>query len=177
MINAFEDMWEMWLGCFIKVKHYSSVTKFSSAQLAKGYGRLSTGKSHAFGNKGGVAISFMAYNRLFNIIAVHLKHDFENFEARNKMASQLIKGIKMQQLEKTLRGLEGDQLADFSVFMGDTNYRLDNTALQDDSSLAELKDRAQTDYDQLYCAQKAGYFPDYSEPTITFLPTYPLQKS
>ena len=53
---------------------------------------------------------------------------------------------------ETLRGLEGDQLADFSVFMGDTNYRLDNTALQDDSSLAELKDRAQTDYDQLYCA-------------------------
>ena len=77
----------MWLGCFIKAKHYTSVTKFSSAQLAKGYGRLSSGKNHAFGNKGGVAASFMVYNRLFNVIAVHLKHDFENYEQRNKMAS------------------------------------------------------------------------------------------
>lgn len=80
-------MWEMWLGCFIKAKHFSSVTKFTSAQLAKGYGRLNTGKSHAFGNKGGVATSFMVHNRLFNVVAVHLKHDFENYEKRNKMAS------------------------------------------------------------------------------------------
>lgn len=45
----------------------------------------------------------------------------------------------MQQLEKTLRGLEGDQLCDFAVFMGDTNYRLENSDLTDD---AELTDRA-----------------------------------
>ena len=63
------------------------------------------------------------------------------------MASQLIKGIKMQQLEKSLRGLEGDQLADFAFFMGDTNYRLDNSEMQDESSLDELKSRAQTDFD------------------------------
>ena len=81
-------MWEMWLGCFIKAKHYTYVTKFSSAQLAKGLG-------DAIGNKGGVAASFMVHNRQFNIVAVHLKHDFENYERRNKMASQLIKGIKM----------------------------------------------------------------------------------
>ena len=54
-VDKFVDMWEMWLGCFIKQKHKAQVTKIESKTLAKGVGRIKTGKNHMLGNKGGVS--------------------------------------------------------------------------------------------------------------------------
>ena len=65
--KEFVSMWQMWLVCFIKKKHKQYVTKIKNAKIAKGLGKM-------IGNKGGVAQSFMVHNRLFNFIAVHLKH-------------------------------------------------------------------------------------------------------
>ena len=78
--KTFISMWEMWLVCFIKTKYKRDVTKVRSLAIAKGIGKM-------VGNKGGVAQSFMVQNRLFNFIAVHLKHGQDKQEKRNEMAS------------------------------------------------------------------------------------------
>lgn len=82
-------MWEMWLVCYIRSDMKHDVTKIRSGSIAKGVGKM-------IGNKGGVAQSFMVKNRLFNFIAVHLKHGQNKSEKRDEMASQLIKELKLQ---------------------------------------------------------------------------------
>lgn len=67
MDKTFISMWEMWLVCFVKKELKQDVTKIRSGSVAKGVGKM-------IGNKGGVAQTFMVQNRLFNFIAVHLKH-------------------------------------------------------------------------------------------------------
>ena len=93
------------------------------------------------GNKGGVAQSFMVQNRLFNFIAVHLKHGQNKVEARNEMASQLIKEMKVQRIQDSIGGLECDQIADFAFFQGDLNYRLNTTfaELNNENSLEAVE--------------------------------------
>jgi hypothetical protein len=54
-VGGFVDMWEMWLGCFVKVEHKPHVSKFYADKIAKGTGRIKPGKNTLFGNKGGVA--------------------------------------------------------------------------------------------------------------------------
>ena len=88
----FVSMWEMWLVCFIKRKYAPQVTKIRNTYIAKGIGNM-------IGNKGGVAQSFMIQNRLFNFIAVHLKHGQNKSHKRNDMASELIKEMKLQTIQ------------------------------------------------------------------------------
>ena len=165
-------MWEMWLGCFVKQKHKPHVSKFRSDYLAKGLGKIAPGKNHVFGNKGGVAQSFMIQSRLFSFIAVHLKHDFVNYDKRNKMAGQLIKGLKLTALQRDIGGLESDQISDFAFFLGDTNYRLNTDEIPENNAqlhytgkttfhmsklnktnvVTSYMTRVQTKYDQLFIA-------------------------
>ena len=69
-------------------------------------------------------------------------------------------------------------LAEFSFFMGDLNYRLETTFTGLD--IENNKDKAlamvQTPEDQFYIAQENGFFVNYYEPKIDFLPTYKLKK-
>lgn len=113
----------MWLIIFVKKEYSSQVTKIHSNSIAKGVGNF-------LGNKGGVAKSFMIRNRLFSFIAVHLKHGQNKSDARNEMASQLMREMQLTNLQSQIGGLEIDQIADFSIFMGDLNYRL-NTTFED----------------------------------------------
>ena len=46
------------------------------------------------------------------------------------MASQLMREMQLTNLQSQIGGLEIDQIADFSFFMGDLNYRL-NTTFED----------------------------------------------
>ena len=78
--KSFVCMWEMFLICFIKAPLKSSVTKVKTKDIAKGFAKT-------LGNKGGIAYSFMLNNRMFNIIATHLRHGQNKEDERNEMAS------------------------------------------------------------------------------------------
>ena len=78
--KTFISMWEMWLVCYIRSDLKHEVTKIRNGSIAKGVGKM-------IGNKGGVAQSFMLKNRMFNFIAVHLKHGQNKSDKRDEMAS------------------------------------------------------------------------------------------
>ena len=67
-------------------------------------------------------------------------------------------------------------LAEFCIFMGDLNYRLSTTFKELNN---ENRDKAlamvHTKEDQFIDAREAGYFVNYNEPKIDFLPTYKLK--
>ena len=67
-------------------------------------------------------------------------------------------------------------LAEFCIFMGDLNYRLSTTFKELNN---ENRDKAltmvHTKEDQFVSAIEAGYFVNYNEPKIDFLPTYKLK--
>ena len=69
-------------------------------------------------------------------------------------------------------------LAEFSFFMGDLNYRLETTftGLDIENNKDKALAMAQTPEDQFYVAQENGFFVNYYEPKIEFLPTYKLKK-
>lgn len=126
------------------------------------------------GNKGGVAQSFMLLNRPFNFIAVHLKHGQDNADKRNQMASDLIREMKLWQFQQSIGGLESDQLAEFSFFMGDLNYRLKTTFNELNNTNVKEKALELVKKDQFFDAQKLGHYPNYIEPNIDFLPSYKM---
>ena len=164
-------MWEMWLVCFVKTQHKNHLARVRCQELAKGIGGI-------LGNKGGIAASFTLYNRLFNIVATHLSAKPGKIKERNDMSSALINEFKLQEFQSEIGGLECDILAEFSFFMGDLNYRLETDYNQ---LMAKGKEHAlemvQTAGDQFFIAKESGYFVNYNEPEIDFMPTYKLNKN
>ena len=153
--KTFISMWEMWLVCYIRSDMKHDVTKIRSGSIAKGVGKM-------IGNKGGVAQSFMVKNRLFNFIAVHLKHGQNKSEKRDEMASQLIKELKLQQFQQNIGGLELDHMAEFCFFLGDLNYRLETTFA--DLNNTNVKEQAilmVPTKDQLKISMSQGNYPNY----------------
>mmetsp|Transcript_85576 Transcript_85576/g.118030 ORF Transcript_85576/g.118030 Transcript_85576/m.118030 type:complete len:110 (-) Transcript_85576:31-360(-) len=82
---------------------------------------LAKGKAGIIGNKGGMKISFMISDRLFNIYSCHLIHKLENNDERHKMMASLIQGMRNYRQE-----MDNDTLADFNFIVGDLNYRLES---------------------------------------------------
>ena len=110
-------MFEMFQIAFIRRELATDVSKVKQVALEKGWMNI-------VGNKGGVAYSFQLKNRLFNFIAVHLRHGQSKEAERDQMAQQLVSQMKMQELQTHIPGLESDAIADFCFFLGDLNYRL-----------------------------------------------------
>lgn len=110
-------MFEMFQIAFIRRELATDVSKVKQVALEKGWMNI-------VGNKGGVAYSFQLKNRLFNFIAVHLRHGQSKEAERDQMAQQLVSQMKMQELQTHIPGLESDAIADFCFFFGDLNYRL-----------------------------------------------------
>ena len=161
----------MWLVCFVKTHHKNHLARVRTQELPKGIGGI-------LGNKGGIATSFMLYNRLFNIVATHLSAKPGKINERNDMSSALINEFKLQEFQNEIGGLECDMLAEFSFFMGDLNYRLETDFNQ---LMAKGKEHAlnmvQTEDDQFTISKESGFFVNYNEPKIDFMPTYKLHKN
>lgn len=89
---------------------------------------MAKGKFDVVGNKGGVAYSFVLCDKTFNIIGCHLAHGQTMVKKRNQMMSNLVQEIKLQKIQADLfSGLESDSYADYSIIMGDLNYRINST--------------------------------------------------
>ena len=66
-------------------------------------------------------------------------------------------------------------LAEFNFFMGDLNYRLNSTFNElNDENRDKALEMVQTPGDQFHNSQESGFFVNYNEPKIDFLPTYKL---
>jgi len=74
--NHLVGMYEMFLIIFVKAKLSKDVSKVNSTYLQKGF-------MGVVGNKGAIAYSFTLKNRLFNFIAVHLRHGQAKEAERN----------------------------------------------------------------------------------------------
>jgi hypothetical protein len=70
--------------------------------------------------------------------------------------------------------LESDSFADFSVIMGDLNYRINSTFAHLSKNIRECFDVKQ---EQLALTMKDGAYPNYSEPEKNWLPTYKCSMS
>ena len=68
---------------------------------------LPKGIAGILGNKGGIAASFMIYNRLFNIVATHLSAgaSIAKMRSRNEMSSELINEFKLHEFQNEIGGL------------------------------------------------------------------------
>ena len=86
--SNFCGMWEMFIVVFVKEKLRNEITYVKKESIAKG-------KLNLIGNKGTVAYSFVLRDRIFNFMGCHLRHGQKKFELRNKMASEVIREIKL----------------------------------------------------------------------------------
>ena len=91
------------------------------------------------------------------------------------MASQLMREMQLTNLQSQIGGLEIDQIADFAFFLGDINYRL-NTTFEDlnNSNILEAFEMVGTKKEQLAASMMDGNYPNYTEPKISFYPSYKM---
>ena len=75
-------------------------------------------------------------------------------------------------VQKVFVNAEADFLADYSIILGDLNYRLETTF--SDVSKAKFDMRGFIDKEQLSKAISDGYYPGYTEPVLNFMPSYKL---
>ena len=116
------------------------------------------------GNKGGLCYSFALKNHIFNVIGCHLQHKQEKQKKRNEMSRQIVDKFEVTGLQNRVAGLDSDQIADYSFYIGDLNYRLK-------TSFTELNNTNVRDAaipmiptgDQLMEALGEGYYPGYEE--------------
>lgn len=131
---AFDSMWEMFVIGFIKTERSTGVSMVNTTRIAKGFGKF-------IGNKGGCQLNFVLNGYNFNIISCHLVHGAKAHNLRDIMISELTKDMRLHR-----RDFDPDCLADFSIILGDLNYRLkscfkelNDSNIQD--ALEMLKDR------------------------------------
>ena len=167
----FSGMWEMFLVVFVRNELLNDVTKVKKQQIAKGKNGLFV----TFGNKGGVTYNFKLKNMVFTAIATHLQHKQEKQEKRNKMSRELVNEFQLYEIQSKVRGLETDQLSDFSIFFGDLNYRLKTTFTDLNNSNVQTEAIGMIlEKDQLVEAMGQGYYPGYREMDISFDPSYKM---
>ncbi|KAK0657119.1 SacI homology domain-containing protein [Cercophora newfieldiana] len=125
-----------------------------------------TGMSGMAGNKGAVAIRLDYANTPICFVTAHLAAGFTNYDERNKDYATIDRGLRFQRN----RGI-GDH--DSVIWFGDFNYRI-GLGLETAKELVRKRDVERLyENDQLNLQMVAGLaFRFYSEPRITFMPTY-----
>ena len=75
------------------------------------------------------------YNdKYFNFIGTHLVHGQDNRIKRDEMAEEIIKSLKCERQE-----MDPDMICDYNFFMGDLNYRMDNTTFEEMINTDKIK--------------------------------------
>ena len=157
-------MWEMFLVGFLKVEHVPFLKNVQISYVATGMGNL-------VGNKGGLQLSFILHDYLYNFINVHLVHGAKRLDKRDEMMSEVVRKMRNHREE-----MDPDVIADFSFILGDMNYRMEGfyeTLVPKIDTIVEER----KNLDQLYKSMtQFGRYPDYIEQEITFKPTYKRNK-
>lgn len=130
------------------------------------HARVRTGWKGLYGNKGGVALTFLLYGSPVTFVAAHLAPSEANQERR----------IEDYQVIEKRRGRSCSQ-EDYTFWLGDFNFRLMNEGtytadkiqyLLQKGNLAELRKQ-----DELTVIKEQGrIFKGYEEQPVTFKPTY-----
>lgn len=112
----------MFVVCFIKKILQPFVSNCATCKIGKGPGGMP--------NKGCFGSTFAINGRTINFIGGHLaphengKDKYERFIQRNRMIGEIVKDMNLNPLQKALKGIETDTLADISIMTGDFNYRM-----------------------------------------------------
>lgn len=115
---AHSAMWEIMMVVFVKSEHAANIRDPEIRSYRNGlFGMV--------GNKGGIQFNCVFKNHLFNFMTCHLRHGQNAAEQRNEMMSHFVKETKSREAFK--KQFDLDVLSDFSVILGDMNYRMDTT--------------------------------------------------
>ncbi|XP_055867771.1 phosphatidylinositol 3,4,5-trisphosphate 5-phosphatase 2-like isoform X2 [Biomphalaria glabrata] len=162
------SLWGLRAVIFINPKHRNKISYIQKSSVR-------TGIANALGNKGAVAISFLLSGTSFCFINAHLASGEERLERRNANFRDILKGLNMG--AKNLENYDITHKFHHVFFFGDLNYRVTGPVEQILSRLEKKEFVPLLDQDQLRRCQfeKKAFF-GFSEPEITFLPTYRLER-
>lgn len=130
------------------------------------HARVRTGFKGLWGNKGGVALSFLLYGSPVTFVAAHLTHAESNLERR----------IEDYQIIEKRRGRSCSQ-EDYTFWLGDFNFRLDDEEVYTAEKINYLVQKGNLEEllqkDQLARVKGEGrVFKGYDEQPVTYKPTY-----
>ncbi|KAH9514603.1 Phosphatidylinositol 3,4,5-trisphosphate 5-phosphatase 2A [Bulinus truncatus] len=162
------SLWGLRTVIFINQKHRNKISHIQKSSVR-------TGIANALGNKGAVAISFLLSGTSFCFINAHLTSGEERLERRNANFRDILKSLNMG--PKNLENYDITHKFHHVFFFGDLNYRVTGQVEQVLARLDKKEFLPILDQDQLRRCQfeKKAFF-GFSEPEITFLPTYRLER-
>ena len=159
------DMCQMFLMVFVKDDLIPFIENVETGVKAMGFGNF-------IGNKGGMVISFKLLGYSFIFVNCHLAPKPYKVLERNKLVKTLLKSVKIED-----RFAEFDMVADYLIWLGDLNYRLDYTFQQTIEEISNNNIPYLLEKDQLIKQRKENHiFYDFKEPEIRFFPTYRRQR-
>jgi len=175
----------MLLCVYVKSTHVAAVSHIRS-------GSAGVGVMGMLGNKGGVSVRFQLYDSTFCFVCAHFAAHRENVAGRNADFQSIIQKTSFEIGEEGVReGVKGGTLEsgqfqegtsavgvmdhDFVYWLGDLNYRIDET-LTTDEVLQKAADHEVTTlraHDQLNIERfNNNVFMGFEEGVINFDPTY-----
>ena len=153
-------MWEMFIVAFCHKKDAQRVHSVQTNSVALGVMNM-------VGNKGALLLQFSIYDRQMCFVNCHLESGAFKGRERLEMAANALK-----QINPSKDKFEPDAKADYSFFLGDTNFRYKTTYSEFIEHIAQATEHFPL-YDELYEAMNLNNrFPGYHEEPITFMPTY-----
>lgn len=140
-------------------RHNSKITILDHARVRTGYKGL-------WGNKGGVALTFLLYGSPVTFVAAHLTHAEQNLERR----------IEDYHIIEKRRGRSCSQ-EDYTFWLGDFNFRLYDEEVYTADKIQYMVQKGQLEEllskDQLMDIKSQNrVFKGYEEQPISFRPTY-----
>jgi inositol polyphosphate 5-phosphatase INPP5B/F len=108
-------MWEMFLVVLVRKDDHPFVRGVRSSSIAMGV-------MGVVGNKGGLLLEFSIYDHTFSIMNCHLLSGALKGEKRNDQMGSIMKLINPSKFK-----FEPDAVSDFSLILGDLNYRFKST--------------------------------------------------
>ena len=124
------------------------------------------------GNKGAVGVRFEIFNTSICLVNVHLIHNTDKFQDRNKNVFYILKNLKFRLNDIEVSIDEHDQV----LWFGDFNYRIDMPSSTIKDLVKKQNIKTALKFDQLNKAHESyAILPEYLEGEILFLPTFKFE--
>lgn len=159
------------IGVWVRKRFARYVGDVDAAAVACGFGR-------ALGNKGAVAVKVSVFRRMFCAVNSHFAAHAEALARRNADFEHVFSRMSFGAYAGDLAGAPALSEADFLLWLGDFNYRLENISYDHTLAIILQKDwDTLLKRDQLRTEMIAGHvFHGLREGRINFPPTYKFDK-